>query len=55
VTFTKPTNRDVATDERSYVDSLFGFEPEIGDDYSGEWLDEPNPKPSSESELKAEA
>ena len=40
VTFSKPTNRDVATDERRYVDSLFSFEPDIGDDYSGEWLDD---------------
>ena len=40
VTFSKPTNRDVATDERRYVDSLFTFEPDIGDEYSGEWLDD---------------
>ena len=40
VTFSKPTNRDVATDERRYVDSIFSFEPDIGDDYSGEWLDD---------------
>ena len=40
MSFTKPTNRDVATDERSYVDSLFAFEPDIGDDYSGKWLDD---------------
>ena len=40
MTFSKPTNRDVATDERRYVESLFTFEPDIGDDYSGEWLDD---------------
>ena len=40
VAFTKATNRDGSTAERAYVDSLFDFEPQIGDDYSGEWLDD---------------
>ena len=38
--FTAPTNLDSSSDQRSYVDSLFDFQPSIGDDYSGAWRDD---------------
>ena len=39
MSFSLPTNRDTASGAKIYVDSLFTFNPPIGDAYSGEWLD----------------
>ena len=38
--FSRPTNRDSTAATRGYVDSLFAFEPPVGDEYTGEWLDD---------------
>ena len=40
LSFSLPTNRDSASPQRSYVDSLFAFSPQFGDDYSGAWDDD---------------
>ena len=38
--FSLPTNRDMSTSSSTYVDSLFSFDPPIGDVYSGTWKDD---------------
>jgi hypothetical protein len=40
LSFSRPTNRDTSTDQKLYVDSLLTFSPPVGDDYSGEWVDD---------------
>lgn len=40
MSFSLPTNRDTASGAKIYVDSLFTFDPPVGDDYSGEWQDD---------------
>ena len=40
LSFSLPTNRDSSSPSRAYVDSLFAFSPQFGDDYSGAWADD---------------
>ena len=38
--FSLPTNKDVSSTAKIYVDSLFSFHPPVGEDYSGVWQDD---------------
>ena len=40
VAFSLPTNKDTGTNAKMYVDSLFSFDPPVGEEYSGEWTDD---------------